>query len=50
MADDNSIVFKKKQHVQKLFTQKMSFKEKIKKSENEQDVTDTFIIDKELII
>eukprot|EP00347_Sterkiella_histriomuscorum_P009391 403341390 len=50
VADDNSIVFRKKQHVQKMFTQKMSFKEKIKKSENEQDISDTFIIDKDLII
>lgn len=28
----------------------MSFKEKIKKADNEQEATDTFIIDKELII
>ncbi|CDW85372.1 UNKNOWN [Stylonychia lemnae] len=50
VADDTTIIFNKKQKLEKIFTQRLSFREKLKKADNEQDSNDAYIVDKALII
>jgi len=36
--------------LEKVFSQKLSFREKIKKADNEKDENETFIVDRSLVI
>ncbi|TNV87722.1 hypothetical protein FGO68_gene8854 [Halteria grandinella] len=50
IGDKSSVVFHKRQNVQRMQTQKMSLREKIKNQQNEMRNEDIFIVRKELII
>lgn len=50
IGDSSSVVFHKRQNLQRLQTQKMSLAEKIKNQGNELRNEDIFIVRKELII